>query len=146
MHWPRGGFTVRKSWGTMRYTRPSYYVCTHYEEVSPWENLVGPRVFLMIKRLFSRSIGVNYVNHTMWASTTRRSHREKILWDHEIFSWSKLFSRSILVDYVNQTMCVSTMRRLGFTVRKSWGTTRYPQDLWNIFQPVYASTIVTALL
>ena len=153
VHPPREGFTMRKSWGTMRYTRPSYYVCTHYEEVSPWENLVGPRVFLMIKRLFSRSIGVNYVNQTMCASTTRRFHREKILRDHEIYSsiilcvhpprgdltsenlvikW--LFSRSVLVNYVNQTMYAST-------TNKSWGTTRSRSILVNYVSQTMCASI-----
>ena len=144
VHPPRGGFTVRKSWGTKRFTRPSYYVCTHHKEISPWENLVGPRDFLVIKWLFSRSVLVDYVNQTMYASTTRKS-------------WGTTRSRSSIVNYVNQIMCASTTRRFhrekilrdhkiyssiilcvhppqgGLTVRKSCGTMRFSRDQMGIF-------------
>ena len=94
------------------------YVCTHHEEVSPCDNLVGPQDFLVIKRLFSRSILVDYVNQTICALTTRRFHREKILRDHEIYS-------SII-------LCVHPPRG-GLTVRKSCGTTCFTHDQKVIF-------------
>ena len=94
--------------------------------------------------------------HPNMCAPTSRSHREKILWDHEIYSYT-LLSRSILIDYVNQTMCASTTCKFyrekilrdheiyssiilcvhpprgGLTVRKSCGTMRYPHDLEIIF-------------
>jgi len=103
VHPPRGGLTVRKSCGTTRFTRPSYFVCTHHEEVSPWENLEGPRDLL--------------IHHTICAPTTRRSHREKILWDHEI--------------YPSIILCVH-LPRGGLTVRKSCGTKRFARPSYFV--------------
>ena len=103
VHPPRRGLTVRKSWGTTRFTHPSYYLCTHHEEVSPWENLVGPRDLP--------------VHNTLCAPATRRSYREKILWDQEICP-------SII-------LCVHPPQG-DLTVRKSWGTTRFTRPSYYL--------------
>ena len=140
MHPPHVSLTVRKSWGTTRFTRPSYSVCTHHEEVSLWENLLGPQDFLVIifrtypsQLCQSNNVCIHHklvspwenlegprdllIHHTICAPTMRRSHREKILWEHEIYP-------SIILGV--------HLPRGGLTVRKSCGTKRFARPSYFV--------------